>query len=107
MRPSQPQRSRAPSYTKPPLRMMCDRGQTTGRFEGTYILKARRGGNVLLRGIHTPAGYLGHVWISSQNTGQLPVPMPKGTRVSFIADLEPDPEAGRINLVDCREVRIL
>jgi len=94
-------------HNKPPLQRMLDRGQRTGRFAGTYILKARAGGNILLRGVDTPAGYIGHIWITGDNVGQLPVPLPRGTRVSFIADLEEAPFAGRVNLSDCREVRIL
>ncbi len=95
------------SRNKPPLRRMLDRGQRTGRFAGTYILKAREGGNILLRGVDTPAGYIGHIWIRGDSTGQLPIPMRKGTRVSFIADLEEAPFAGRVNLCDCREVVLL
>ncbi len=92
---------------KPPLRRMLDLGQRTGRFAGTYILKARVGGNILLRGVDTPAGYISHIWIRGDSTGQLPVPAPRGTRFSFIADLEEAPFAGRVNLCDCREVEVL
>ncbi len=91
--------------SRAPLKRMLRQGMQTARFCARYVIRSRQG-HVLLHDLQTPAGELQHIWIPRPFCGQLGN-MAEGSRISFIADLEDCPWAGRVNLMDVREVEVL
>lgn len=90
-----------------PLKRMLRRGLKHAYFEATFQARDHPEGHVLLLDVRTPEGWLQHIWVPRDGTGALPDDLKRGQRIRFFGTIEDARWAGRVNLVDMREVKVV